>query len=92
MNRAPELRRFLDGMASSLQINPQEQATLEAGGGHPYLCRCPVCKRHWQMVGPDPDTMECGPFSYEELGLNPADYAYLLENTDPPWANDPGLR
>lgn len=41
---------------------------------HDYLCRCGLCEKWWQQVGPDPDTGRCGPWTMEQLGLDPADW------------------
>jgi hypothetical protein len=41
---------------------------------HEYLCRCGLCKEWWKLAGPDPATKRCGPWTMEELGLDPADW------------------
>lgn len=54
---------------------PQEECdTLVHSGDHAYSCRCNQCAEWWRLMGPDPDTEECGPFTFKELGLNKEDY------------------
>lgn len=91
MNRAPGLQKILDAFCANVGISPEEQHALEVGGSHSYMCRCNTCAEHWKLVGPDPDTKMPGPFTYRELGLDPADYAYLWEDDEPPWADEEGL-
>lgn len=69
-------------LAADLGIEPKERDTLLTGSEHPYHCRCDTCRGWWKMMGPDPDTGRCGPWTMEELGLNPKDWAWVFE--EPP--------
>lgn len=56
-----------DQLARALGIDPETQATLDTGSGHPYHCRCETCRQWWKAMGPDPDTGRHGPFTAEEI-------------------------
>lgn len=69
-------------LAANLGLTPGERDMCLVAGEHPYTCRCDTCKQWWKSVGPDPATGKCGPFTFEELGLDPKDWAWQLE--EPP--------
>ena len=64
--------------AEILGISNDERDMLLKASEHPSYCRCSTCASWWQSVGPDPDTGVCGPFTFEELGLNPEDYEEMI--------------
>ena len=66
-------------LAESLGLTPEERDICLTAGDHSYHCRCDTCKEWWKRVGPDPATGKCGPFTFEELGLDPKDWERLLK-------------
>ena len=65
--RAPNLQRFVDGLAEAAGIEPDFMAASE----HPWHCRCQKCLDWWRRLGPDGDDPyepgAWGPFTYEEI-------------------------
>ena len=66
MNRDYAVDRM--ALADSLGIPRDEASELLISSDHTYDCRCELCKKWWQGMGPDPDTGKYGPFTIEELG------------------------
>lgn len=78
-------------LAEGLGLTPEERDICLTAGDHPYNCRCDTCKSWWKAVGPDPDTGRCGPWTMEELGLDPKDWAWVFEEP-PEGYSDRGVR
>lgn len=58
-------------LARQLGIDPATQFILDEGSNHQYDCKCDTCKAWWQKMGPNPDTLDFGPFTLEEIGWTP---------------------
>jgi len=61
-----------DALARALGISPEDQQSLDAGGGHHYTCRCETCRKWWKLMGPadadeDGKGTDYGPFTKEEV-------------------------
>ena len=54
--------------AAHLREMEQELRQIAAvAWSHAPDCRCDTCRLGWMAMGPDPDTHQWGPFSYEEM-------------------------
>jgi hypothetical protein len=62
---------MMDKLAEQLGISKDEQRILDSSSGHRYECRCEMCRRWWQMCGPeredDDDEGTYGPFTKAEI-------------------------
>lgn len=56
-----------DKLAKALGISKEDQQILDIGAGHPYTCRCGVCKEFWQEMGPEEPENPYGPFTIAEI-------------------------
>ena len=68
-------------LAEMLGISDSKRDVLLEASEHPYDCRCSTCADWWKSMGPDSDTGTCGPFTLEEIGLNPEDYKEVSDGT-----------
>lgn len=66
-------------LGKMLGISEGEQDILLSSAEHPYHCRCARCAKWWKLMGPDPATKTCGPFTLAELGLKEEDYPDIFE-------------
>ena len=53
--RSPALQSFLDNMRKDLEktMSAEDINALDVGSSHPYECKCDVCKRWWELMGPE---------------------------------------
>jgi len=56
------LRTLISNMANRGLLTRQQADILVTAANHPYDCTCPVCRQFWELVGPEPDTGNYGPF------------------------------
>ncbi len=40
-------------------MNAKELRDFDEASNHSYECKCKLCRRWWQMVGPEPKDIPC---------------------------------
>lgn len=74
-------------VARALGIPVAEQAALDRGNEHEYLCRCDTCREWWRLMGPEDELgLSYGPFTAEEIAearpvQKPKDF-FICEHCD----------
>ena len=56
VDRAPALQSLLDNLEKEMIKNGTSQAdmdVLKVGATHPFDCECGICKRYWELLGPE---------------------------------------
>lgn len=56
-----------DKLAELLGISKAEQEIYDTASSHQCDCRCDICRKYWNLLGPDPDDGMFGPFTIEEV-------------------------
>jgi len=54
--RSGVLRTLLDNLEKEMIKSGTSQAdmdVLKVGASHPYECKCDICKRYWELLGPE---------------------------------------
>lgn len=56
VDRVPALQRFVDKMRDEMKstgMTEEELSILDIGASHAYECECDVCRKYWELVGPE---------------------------------------